>query len=129
MRYIRYLFLAVIGICLLVMAMANREPVTLTLLPPEIAEFAGIAPSVSLPLFLVVLGGIVAGLLIGFVWEWLREYKYRTLAATERRERVRLQHEVSNLKGPTEKGGEDIIAILDERKPSGNTLPATQAAN
>lgn len=114
MRYIRYLFLAVIGICLLVVALANRGPVTLRLFPDEIAEFAGFAPEISLPVFLVILSGIVAGLLIGFVWEWLREHKHRSTAATERRERVRLEHEVKRLKGPDERGGDDIIAILDE---------------
>ena len=114
MRYIRFLFLAVLGICLLIVALANREPVTLFLFPDEIAEFAGFAPTVTLPMFIVIFGGIVVGLLLGFVWEWLREYKYRAVAATDRRERVRLEREVNDLKGPQPQGGQDIIAILDE---------------
>jgi lipopolysaccharide assembly protein A len=115
MRYIRYAFLAIIGICLLVVALANRAPVTLRLFPDEIAAFAGVAPEITLPLFIVILGGIVLGLLIGFVWEWLREYRYRSVAASERRERKRLEHEVRALKGPEPESGDDILAILDER--------------
>ncbi|MEM6826154.1 MAG: DUF1049 domain-containing protein [Pseudomonadota bacterium] len=114
MRYIRYLFLAILAICLLTVALANRSLVTLNLFPDEIAEFAGIAPTITLPVFIVIFAGIVAGLLIGFVWEWLREHKYRSVAVTERRERVRLEHEVKELKGPEPTGGQDIIAILDK---------------
>ncbi len=113
MRYIRYAFLAVLGICLLTVALANRGPVTIRLFPDEIAAFAGFAPEVTLPLFLVLFGGLVGGVLLGFVWEWLREYKYRSVAVTEKRERVRLEHEVKKLKGPEPKGGDDILAILD----------------
>ena len=45
-------------------------------------------------LFLVIFAGIVAGLLIGFVWEWLREHRFRSTAARERRERERLEREI-----------------------------------
>ena len=114
MRFIRYLFLLVLGLCVLTVTLANRGPVTLSLLPDEIAAFAGIDPQVTLPVFIVILGGIVAGLLIGFVWEWLREHKHRATAATEHRERVRLEQEVKSLRGPEPRGGEDILAILDE---------------
>jgi lipopolysaccharide assembly protein A len=41
MRFLRYLFLALLAICLLIVALANREPVTLNLLPDELATFAG----------------------------------------------------------------------------------------
>jgi lipopolysaccharide assembly protein A len=113
MRVLRYLFLAVLAICLLIVALANREPVTLNLLPDEIAAFAGVDPSLSLPLFLVIFGGIVAGVVIGFVWEWFREHKHRAEAATQRREREKLEREVNRLKPASERQQDDVLALLE----------------
>ncbi len=114
MRYIRYAFWVILGIALLTTALANRQPVTLNLVPDELATFLGWSFSVTLPLFLIIFAGIVAGLLIGFVWEWLREYKHRAEASQERRERQRLEREIDKLKTPEPGGGDDILAILDE---------------
>jgi lipopolysaccharide assembly protein A len=113
MRYLRYAFLALLALCLLVVALANRDPVTLTLLPAEIAAFAGFNHAVSLPLFLVIFGGIVAGVVIGFVWEWFREHKHRAEAAAQRRERQRLEREVDRLRPASEKPGDDVLALLE----------------
>lgn len=113
MRYLRYVFLALLAICLLVLALANRDAVTLTLLPDEIATFAGFNHAVSLPLFLVIFAGIVAGVVIGFVWEWFREHKHRAEAAAQRRERQRLEREVNRLKPDSEKQGDDVLALLE----------------
>jgi lipopolysaccharide assembly protein A len=113
MRYLRYVFLALLAICLLIVALANREPVTLTLLPKELATFAGFDFSISLPMFLVIFGGIVAGVMIGFVWEWFREHKHRAEAATQRRERERLEREVHRLKPASERQQDDVLALLE----------------
>ncbi len=117
MRYIRYGILAAIGVCLLVVAMANRDFVTLNLLPSEVSLLVGYEASVSLPLFIVILLGVIGGLLLGFVWEWLREHKHRADAATQRREKDRLAAEVSSLKKARAKEagpGEDVLALLEE---------------
>jgi putative membrane protein len=74
MRYIRYLCIAIFAIALISVALANRAIVTLQVLPQEVAGWFAVNPQVQLPLFLVILGSIVAGLLVGFVWEWIREY-------------------------------------------------------
>ncbi|HAV08869.1 MAG TPA: DUF1049 domain-containing protein, partial [Rhodobacteraceae bacterium] len=70
MRYLRYAFMGALALCLIAVALANRQVVGLKLLPDGLAEIAGLNPSIELPLFLVIFGGILAGLLIGFVWEW-----------------------------------------------------------
>jgi len=113
MRYLRYAFLIVLAICLLIVALANRDPVTLHVLPSELADFAGWAPSVSVPLFIVIFGGIVAGVMIGFIWEWFREHKHRAEAATQRRERERLEREVDRLKPHAETQDDDVLALLE----------------
>ncbi len=113
MRYLRYVFVLALGVVLLTIAIANRATVTLNLLPDELAVFARWDPSITLPLFLVVFGGIVAGVAIGFVWEWMREHKHRAEAAAHRRERERLEREVDRLKPEDEKQTDDVLAILE----------------
>ena len=51
MRYIRYVCIAVFAVALIAVALANRGPVTLKLLPDEIAGLFAVAPTVELPLF------------------------------------------------------------------------------
>ena len=75
LRMLRLLFLALLGIVLIAVASANRDLITLRLLPEELDQFLGIGWSLEVPLFLAIFAGIVAGLGIGFVWEWFREGK------------------------------------------------------
>ena len=116
MRYIKYGFLAVLAILLVVITMANRQTVTLSLLPGDIAAFSGASLSVELPLFLVVMLGVAGGLLIGFVWEWIRETKHRSEAAVKAREARRLAREVEALKSDKMKaeGQDEVLALLDK---------------
>ena len=114
MRYIRYAFLGVLGIVLISVSLANRDFVTLRLMPDDLATLVGFNMAVSLPLFVVVLGGIVAGLIIGFVWEWMREFRIRREADAKRREVRKLEREVSRLKQKETQGRDDVLGILDE---------------
>lgn len=113
MRYLRWGFLAVLVVVLLTVALANRGPVTLHLLPEGVAAFVPLPTSVSLPLFLVIFAAIVAGLLIGFVWEWLREHRYRAEALRQRRAAQELRREVKTLKGGDKRDKDDIMALLE----------------
>jgi uncharacterized integral membrane protein len=117
-RYLRYLFLLVLGIVLLTVAFANRAPVTLTLLPEDMGLFLAWNPVVQLPLFLVIFGGIVAGLAIGFVWEWAREGKHRTAAVRHRRTAQSLEREVSRLRGGDAAAKDEVIALLEGKTPA-----------
>ncbi|WP_226552723.1 MULTISPECIES: LapA family protein [Celeribacter] len=114
MRYIRYAFLAALAVVLVTVAIANRGTVTLNLLPADLAVLSGVSMSISLPLFVVIFGAIVAGLLIGFVWEWMREYKHRSAASTHKREKEQLAREVSKLKtDKAKKEGDEVLALLE----------------
>jgi lipopolysaccharide assembly protein A len=117
MRYARYLLLVVLGLWLITVALANRDVVTLRLLPPDIQSLAGWGAVVQLPLFMVIFGSIVAGILIGFVWEWLREHKYRSAAATRAREVERLEREVARTAPPAPK--DDVLALLEPPRKAG----------
>lgn len=112
-RYIRWLFLALVALGLVVLALANRGPVTLNLLPESMAAFAPFPTSLSLPLFLVILLALAAGLLLGFVWEWLREHRFRAEAARQRRAAEALEREVKTLKAPARRDKDDVLALLE----------------
>ena len=115
MRYIRYAFLGALAVVLISVAMANRAPVELRLLPDELATPLGLAWSMEIPLFLVIFAAIVAGLFIGFVWEWLREHKHRAEVSRKKGEVRQLEREVSRLKGSGKSKEEDeVLALLDK---------------
>lgn len=113
MRYIRYAFLAALAIVLVSVALANRGMVMLQLLPSGLSEMAGMNRSIELPMFIVIFGSIIAGLLIGFVWEWLREHKHRVEVDRKAREVGKLEREVKKLKGEKNRGKDDVLALLD----------------
>jgi lipopolysaccharide assembly protein A len=114
-RLLRYLILALLTVGLLIVASANRAPVTLRLLPDDFAALFAVSWQIEVPLFLVLFAGIIAGLLIGFVWEWLREMKHRRVASTKTREVGRLERELATLKDQTSLPDDDVLAILDKR--------------
>lgn len=113
MRYIKYSFWAIVAICLIVVGIANRNPVSLRALPDGIADFIGVSPTIDLPLFVVIFLGVAAGLLIGFIWEWIREYKHRAEASRNRREARNLEQEVARLKAEKNEGKDDVLALLE----------------
>lgn len=115
MRAIRLGFLAILALLLVTVALANRTVVSLNLLPSDLAIFSGLAFRVDLPLFAVVFAGIFLGLLVGFVWEWLREGRQRAAAAATRRELARLRAELAHLGGnPGAISDQDeVLALLD----------------
>lgn len=110
MRALKYLILAVILVVLVVVALANRELVTLNLLPAGMARVMPL--SVQVPLFVVGLAGVVVGMLIGYIFEWLREHKHRRRAAEKAREAQRLSSEMDRLRKTTGKHEDDVLTLL-----------------
>ena len=111
-RWLRYIMLLCLALGLLTVALANRAPVVVKTLPDDMAAFLGFGWSMELPLFVVIFAGIVAGLLIGFVWEWFREHKHRVTA----REAVHLKREVSTLRERKAAPKDEVLALLENRK-------------
>ena len=75
----------------------------------------------TLPLYLVIFGSIVAGLMIGFVWEWFREHKYRSNSRERAREIARLERELGELRsiqGPSGQS-DDVLALLERPAKAG----------
>jgi len=110
MRYIRYIILAAFMVALVSVALANRDAVSVSLLPeglPFAAEF-----SRELPLFLVIFSAIGIGLLLGYFLEYFREHKYRRQAAVKNREAAQLAAEVAQLKKSNGSDEDDVLALL-----------------
>ena len=88
--------------------------VRLQLLPDGLADLVGVNPSWQVPLFVVIFGGVLGGLIIGFVWEWIREAGERVAAARQKREMERLKSELRRLKGERHQGKDEVLALLEE---------------
>lgn len=118
MRIINYIVLVLIALALSIVGFANRGPVTLSLFPADLVPFTGFNYEITLPIYIVAFGGIAIGLLLGFVFEWIREGRYRSEAVNNRREKVMLAREVEKLKAETKRyeGKDEILALIDQPK-------------
>ena len=118
MKTIRYTFWAVVGLCLILIGLANRDIVTVRAMPEALGELLGLSPDIQLPMFIVIFLGVGAGLLIGFLWEWVREYRIRADARGKSREVESLRRELAQLRGATggDAGGDDVLALLEQSK-------------
>ncbi|WP_112311989.1 lipopolysaccharide assembly protein LapA domain-containing protein [Pseudogemmobacter bohemicus] len=115
LRYLRFLFICITGIILLTLALANRGAVDLRLLPEGIGSMLGISSGWSVPLFVVILGSVAIGILVGFVWEWLREMRLRQAAKQQTKTVARLEKEIAVLKDSNSLPPQDeVLAILAE---------------
>jgi lipopolysaccharide assembly protein A len=86
------------------------------LLPDDLGAALGLTWSAELPLFLIIFGGIVAGLLIGFLWEWFREHKHRAVASSQSKAVVRLERELAVMRDAGSVPPKDeVLALLDRK--------------
>ncbi|MCX8509199.1 MAG: LapA family protein [Rhodobacteraceae bacterium] len=113
LRLLRYLLLGLGGLVLLAVASANRGMVTLRLIPAEMDGYIGLGWTVDLPLFLVIFAGILAGLAIGLLWEWIRAAGLRAQARPPRHRVGHLEREVSRLRGDQGEKPDELLALLD----------------
>jgi uncharacterized integral membrane protein len=106
-RFLKALILLPVAILIVLLAVANRAPVTLSLDPfsQEAPEFA-----FQLPLFAVIFAAVMLGVVIGGTATWLAQGKNRKSRRRLRRETRQLRYETERLKAQT---------------PSNSNLPAT----
>lgn len=116
LRLLNLLILGMLLVVLLGMAFANREMVLLEAMPAALATWLGVDWTVRMPLFLVILFAVALGLVIGLVWEWLRESGQRAEAARLNHELKRAEQQLATTRAslPAEqKTRDDILALLD----------------
>lgn len=114
LRLIKLLFLALVLLALVFLFFANNEPVSLNLMPDILANAMGLRNEWTVPLFIVVVGALLVGIVVGYVLEWLREHRFRAEAKTQRREANRLNQEVAAMKGRKGDSQDDVLAILED---------------
>ncbi len=83
MKLIGKILLGVVALCIVVFALANRQTVTLSLWPLPV--------EILLPRYVAVLGGVVAGLLLGGAMMWLPRWRLRRRVRTSERRADRLE--------------------------------------
>lgn len=115
MKTIRYAFWAIVGLCLILVGLANRDFVTVHAMPTVLADLIGVSADIQLPLFVVIFLGVGAGLMIGFLWEWVREHRIRADARGKAREVNQLRQEVARMKSEGKGDQDDVLALLENR--------------
>ena len=94
MRYLRMLFVAVLAISLLTVALANRQIVDVSLFPGQFGQYLGGTWSARMPRFLVILLSLLIGMVLGLIWEGLRESHLRQESNRRAFELRQLEREV-----------------------------------
>ncbi|WP_262030079.1 LapA family protein [Microvirga sp. Mcv34] len=110
-RFLKALILLPVAILVVLLAVANRAPVTLSLDPfsQDAPEFA-----TQLPLFAVIFAAVMLGVIIGGTASWLAQGKHRKSRRQLRRETRELRYETERLK---------------TQNPPATTLPATLSSS
>ena len=114
-RFLKGLVLLPVAVIIVLLAVANHQPVVLS--------FDPISPqpifSLALPLYALVFGAVALGIVVGGVGAWLGQGKSRRSARHHRIERERLEREVAQQKTfPSAPAASGAYA--------GATLPATR---
>ncbi|MDS9467894.1 LapA family protein [Paracoccus sp. MBLB3053] len=128
MRVIRLVLIFLLAVVLILVALANRAPITVNLVPESLSRFTNGQWSMTLPGFLALFIAMVFGLIVGLVWEWLREHGQRAEAKARARELARLEREVGDLRRTHSAPKDDVLAILDESASRPAPKPAAAAA-
>jgi len=125
MRILRMAFLGLLALVLVIMALANRQIVTVRIFPPNFDAYVGGSWAASMPLFLIILLAMALGMMLGLVWEWLRESQLRAESTRRARDIAELEREVGGLRVRNAQPRDEVLAILDAPAAQrGTTLPA-----
>ena len=116
-KILSFIILVPLAIVLVVFCVANREAISVSLDPigtlPQLAFQA--------PLFVLLIGSLILGLLLGGVGTWMTQSHYRAKSARRRREVENLRHEV-------ELSNERLRRLREERDREDVARQATLAA-
>ncbi|RED14125.1 LapA family protein [Pontivivens insulae] len=110
MRVLKICLLAVLALIMILIAIANREPVVVELLPSQLGFVTSWQREI--PLFLVMFGMAIGGFVLGWSWEWLRETKTAMIARRRRKEIERLEGELAQLRQDSGTQEDDVLALL-----------------
>lgn len=113
LRTIKLILAGIVMLAVVLVAVANRDLVTLQMLPGPLADVLGLHYQITLPLFIILLAAVMVGLLLGYLLEYIRERKHRKEIGVKRRELNKLENEVANLRKKTGEEEDEILALLN----------------
>ena len=113
MRILRVVLVVALALLLIVVALANRGPVLVRLLPANVDGYVAGNWAVTMPLFLLVFMVFALGIVVGLLSEWLRETAIRDQNARRARDIAQLEREVGGLRARTAQPRDEVLAILD----------------
>ena len=85
------------------------------ILPSELEGFLGDGMIFSIPIFVLFLCGVIFGLFVGFVWEWIREMKHRSASSRKSKELAKVENELSQLKRESGQNEDEILLLLNNK--------------
>ncbi len=85
------------------------------ILPSELEGFLGGGMIFSMPIFVLFLCGVIFGLFVGFVWEWIREMKHRSASSRKSKELAKVENELSQLKRESGQNEDEIMLLLNNK--------------
>ena len=85
------------------------------ILPSELEGFLGGGMIFSIPIFVLFLCGVIFGLFVGFVWEWIREMKHRSASSRKSKELAKVENELSQLKRESCQNEDEIMLLLNNK--------------
>jgi uncharacterized integral membrane protein len=115
-RILSLVILVPLAILLVVFCVSNRGPVPVSLDPLGTMPQFTFAP----PLFLLLMGAVILGVILGGIGTWLTQSHYRRKAARRKAELARLRREADD--------ANERLRLLREDKPASTALAVPRAA-
>ncbi|MCG6207886.1 LapA family protein [Rhodopseudomonas sp. HC1] len=94
-KFLTALVLIPLGLIFIVFAVANRHLVTVSFDPLEPSDPMG---NVQLPLFVLIIGVAILGVIAGGIATWFRQSKWRRAARRHQAEAIEAKAELANLR-------------------------------
>ena len=85
------------------------------ILPSELEGFLGDGMIFSIPIFVLFLCGVIFGLFVGFVWEWIREMKHRSDSSRKTKELAKVENELNQLKRDSGQNDDEVLLLLNNK--------------
>ncbi len=105
MRFIKVLFLCVLGFAAVAYAVANRAPVRFVLDPLSPYTDKSLVPSVEYPLFVFLFAAMFVGIFLGASAVWIGQGRWRKEARTRSKEVALWRREAETLKAGLQSAG------------------------
>ena len=85
------------------------------ILPSELEGFFGDGMIFSIPIFVLFLCGVIFGLFVGFVWEWIREMKHRSASSRKSKELAKVENELRQFKRESGQNENEVLLLLNNK--------------